>query len=114
MRYYIIAILTMLTLSIGSASCSEDEPIQGTGQQVIPGNGSGSGDNGSNNNGNNPDDNDDNNDDTPVSNNLKITIGPVSFNATLENNETAKAFKRLLPMTVDMSELHGNEKHRAG
>lgn len=76
---------------------------------MIPGNGSGSGDNGSNNNGNNPDDNDDNNDDTPVSNNLKITIGPVSFNATLENNETAKAFKRLLPMTVDMSELHGNE-----
>ena len=85
----------MLTLSIGSASCSEDEPIQGTGQQVIPGNGSGSGDN----------------DDTPVSNNLKITIGPVSFNATLENNKTAKAFKRLLPMTVDMSELHGNEKY---
>lgn len=89
----------MLTLSVGSASCSEDEPIQGTGQQVTPGNGSGS------------DDNDDNNDDTPVSNNLKITIGPVSFNATLDNNETAKAFKRLLPMTVDMSELHGNEKY---
>ena len=44
MRYYIIAILTMLTLSVGSASCSEDEPIQGTGQQVTPGNGSGSGD----------------------------------------------------------------------
>ena len=85
----------MLTLSVGSASCSEDEPIQGTGQQVTPGNGSGSGDNGSNNN----------------SNNLKITIGPVSFNATLDNNETAKAFKRLLPMTVDMSELHGNEKY---
>ena len=36
----------MLTLSVGSASCSEDEPIQGTGQQVTPGNGSGSGDNG--------------------------------------------------------------------
>lgn len=27
----------MLTLSVGSASCSEDEPIQGTGQQVTPG-----------------------------------------------------------------------------
>ena len=100
----------MLTLSVGSASCSEDEPIQGTGQQVTPGNGSGFGDNGSNNNGNNPDDNDDNNDDTPVSNNLKITIGPVSFNATLDNNETAKAFKKLLPLTVNMSELNGNEK----
>lgn len=37
MRYYIITILAILTLSVGSASCSEDEPIQGTGQQVIPG-----------------------------------------------------------------------------
>ena len=99
----------MLSLSVGSASCSEDEPIQGTGQQVTPGNGSGN--NGSNNNGNSTGDNGDNNDDPPVSNNLKITIGAVSFSATLENNETAKALKRLLPMTVDMSELNGNEKY---
>ena len=91
MRYYIITILAILTLSVGSASCSEDEPIQGTGQQVIPGNGS--------------------SDNNPVSNNLKVTIGAVSFNATLENNETAKAFKRLLPMTVNMSELNNNEKY---
>jgi len=51
------------------------------------------------------------NDDNPVSNNLKVTIGTVSFNATLENNETAKAFERLLPMTVNMSELNNNEKY---
>ena len=46
-----------------------------------------------------------------MSNNLKVTIGTVSFNATLENNETAKAFERLLPMTVNMSELNNNEKY---
>lgn len=98
----------MLTLSVGSASCSEDEPIQGAGQHVIPDNGSGN--NGSNNNGNDTDDNGDKNDDNSVSNNLKITIGSVSFNATLESNETTKEFKKLLPLTVNMSELNGNEK----
>ena len=100
MKHYIITIFAMLALSVGSASCSEDEPLQGTGQQTTP-------NNGNNNSGNN----NNNNENVPVSNNLKITIGPVSFNATLDNNETAKAFKRLLPMTVDMSELHGNEKY---
>ena len=45
-----------------------------------------------------------------MSNNLKITIGSASFNATLESNETAKEFKKLLPLTVNMSELNGNEK----
>ena len=100
MKHYIITIFAMLALSVGSASCSEDEPLQGTGQQTTP-------NNGNNNSGNN----NNNNENVPVSNNLKITIGSASFNATLENNETAKAFKRLLPMTVDMSELHGNEKY---
>lgn len=54
--------------------------------------------------------NNNNNEDVPVSNNLKITIGSVSFNATLESNETTKEFKKLLPLTVKMSELNGNEK----
>ena len=45
-----------------------------------------------------------------MSNNLKITIGSVSFNATLESNETTKEFKKLPPLTVKMSELNGNEK----
>lgn len=63
-----------------------------------------------------PDDSDNNhnnppNDDTPMSNELKITIGSASFNATFENNATATAFKALLPLTVNMSELNGNEKY---
>ena len=34
MKHYIITIFAMLALSVGSASCSEDEPLQGTGQQI--------------------------------------------------------------------------------
>jgi hypothetical protein len=41
---------------------------------------------------------------------MKIKIGSSDFTATLENNATTAAFKALLPMTVKMSELNGNEK----
>ena len=37
-------------------------------------------------------------------------IGSKTFDATLFDNETAAAFKALLPLTVDMEELNGNEK----
>jgi hypothetical protein len=41
---------------------------------------------------------------------MKISIGAEMFDATLVDNETAAAFKSLLPLTVDMDELNGNEK----
>lgn len=43
--------------------------------------------------------------------NITITINGRKFSATLYDNETAKAFKDRLPMTLDMSELNGNEKY---
>lgn len=42
---------------------------------------------------------------------IKITAGGKSFTAYLYGNETAKAFAEMLPMTLDMSELNGNEKY---
>lgn len=42
-------------------------------------------------------------------NSMNITIGNKIFTATLENNDTAKALVNLLPITVSMSELNGNE-----
>ena len=42
---------------------------------------------------------------------LKITVGRNSFSATLYNNATATAFKAKLPLTINMSELNGNEKY---
>ncbi|MDE5575877.1 MAG: hypothetical protein K2J11_00625 [Oscillospiraceae bacterium] len=42
---------------------------------------------------------------------VKITVGDKSFTAVLYDNETADAFAEMLPMTLDMSELNGNEKY---
>ena len=43
--------------------------------------------------------------------NIKIIVGEKIFNATLENNQTAREFIKKLPLEVDMSELNGNEKY---
>ena len=41
-----------------------------------------------------------------------MTIGGTHrFAVTLENNPTAQAFAQLLPLTLDMPDLNGNEKH---
>ena len=41
---------------------------------------------------------------------LTVTVGSKEFSAALADNDTAKAFKDLLPLTLNMSELNGNEK----
>ena len=48
---------------------------------------------------------------TPASNKMRIKIGTKTFAATLDDNATAAAFKSLLPVTVDMVDLNGNEKY---
>lgn len=45
------------------------------------------------------------------SNQVRIKIGPRTFTATLEDNATVSAFKRMLPLTVNMTELNSNEKY---
>ncbi len=42
---------------------------------------------------------------------MKITIGSSVFTATLYGNPSASAFKARLPLTIDMTELNGNEKY---
>jgi hypothetical protein len=42
---------------------------------------------------------------------MKIKVGNGTFTATLYDNATATAFKSLLPLTVSMVELNGNEKY---
>ena len=42
---------------------------------------------------------------------MKITIGAKIFEATLFDNEATKAFTSLLPLTINMTELNGNEKY---
>ena len=43
-------------------------------------------------------------------NKMRIIIGSDIFSATLHDNATASALKAILPLTISMSELNGNEK----
>jgi len=43
-------------------------------------------------------------------NKMKIKIGSNTFSATFFDNETATAFKAMMPLTIKMDELNGNEK----
>lgn len=42
---------------------------------------------------------------------MTITIGSKTFKATLEDNPTVRKLKGLLPLTLNMTELNGNEKY---
>lgn len=98
MKQFII-LFVLLTLSSSFASCSTDEPelLLPTERPSTP---------------ETPDEpNDNNNQDNSMNNHLKITISSASFSLTLEDNAAVEAFKKQLPMTVNMSELNGNEKY---
>jgi hypothetical protein len=41
---------------------------------------------------------------------ITMTVNGKQFTATLENNATANAFKDMLPLTLNMTELNANEK----
>ncbi|HEY0655453.1 MAG TPA: cyclophilin-like fold protein [Chryseosolibacter sp.] len=46
-----------------------------------------------------------------MSDTLVIKIGNKEFTATLSDNPTAAAFKAMLPLTFNITELNGNEKY---
>ena len=42
---------------------------------------------------------------------MRITIADTTFIATLEDNATTRALVEMLPLTLQMNELNGNEKY---
>ncbi|CAM3554168.1 cyclophilin-like fold protein [Flavobacterium chungbukense] len=42
---------------------------------------------------------------------MRITIGTAVFTATMYNNPSTAALKAMLPLTIDMTEMNGNEKY---
>ena len=46
-----------------------------------------------------------------MTNQIKVLIDNKEYNLTLEDNETAKSFIKLLPKEFNMRELNGNEKY---
>ena len=45
---------------------------------------------------------------------IVVRAGDRSFAAVVEDTETGRTFLEMLPLTLDMSELNGNEKYRYG
>lgn len=91
MKYSLLIILAVFTLFTSFTSCKKDG-------RDVPSNSS-AGNNNSNINSN------------PEGSKMKIIIGTRTFQATLYDNATAASFKALLPITVNMVELNGNEKY---
>jgi hypothetical protein len=47
----------------------------------------------------------------PEESRMWMTVGERRFAITLTENEAARAFAAMLPLTLDMPDLNGNEKH---
>lgn len=112
-----IALMLMTATSVLTACGTDDEPIIETPVTPVPNpeepgdddNSETGSDNNENDNGNN--NNENNGEGNEMSKNITIRVGGRSFAATLEENATARAFAALLPMTVTMNEMNGNEKY---
>lgn len=71
-----------------------------------------SGDNNSSGDENNSNENNEsNNEEIMKDRKITVRVGNHSFAATIEDHATGRAFLALLPMTVTMNELNGNEKY---
>lgn len=88
MKNLFLSILLLVSVMCNAASCNKSDV----------------------NSGNNTENN--TNENNPMENGkIKIKVGAQTFTATLLNNNSAKAFKAMLPLTISMIELNGNEKY---
>lgn len=105
-------VLTILLLFTANAliACSGDDPMEEWTEVQVPPSDEDEGDNEeSNDEGNNDDNNGDN--DESMERNITITVNGISYTATLEDNEAGRTFASMLPLTLDMNEMNGNEKY---
>lgn len=107
MKQYLIITMLLLAFTAPLISCTSDEPLlpPETGQPTPPG----TNDNISDNTDNNENNTNDNN--IPMHNILNISVASTTFTATLKDNAAAAAFKALLPLTINMTEMNNNEKY---
>jgi hypothetical protein len=90
MKYLIVIMLSVMSLFGGSVGCEKD-------RSAVAGN-------------TNSYHKDNNDTDRTKGTKMKIKIGSNTFDASLFDNATAAAFKAMLPLTLKMDDLNGNEK----
>ncbi len=98
MRTIPVILAVAAALSTFPVSCSKDRPGPSKQQQTEqPGK-----------------DGEENKDSTPDGKNdtmIEISINGMDFTAVLDKSKAAQAFGDMLPLTLDMNELNGNEKY---
>lgn len=106
-----IAFAAAFIISGGShASCSDDDPVQQA--TTTQGGGQTSTGNTTDDTGAGDEANGNDNDTTAIMDNkITITAGGMTYAATLDDNTAARQFAAMLPLTLDMDELNGNEKY---
>lgn len=77
----LILIIFMSFILIGASSCRKENTIHNTNKEAM------------------------------INGNIKIIIGSQTFTAKLLDNNSAKNFKEMLPLTINMTDLYGNEKY---
>lgn len=112
-RCIIVMVLLLATATSALTACSpDDEPITENPVTPVPNpEEPGNNDNSGNGNDDSGNGNENNGGENEMNRNITVRAGGRSFTATLEDNATARAFAALLPMTVTMSEMNGNEKY---
>lgn len=111
----LIPLLMALSIIPSQAGCASDEPVREETAQTENGQ-TASNEQEKNmetmkNTENTPNASDPSEDPEANQNTITVTAGDASFTAVLYDNETAQAFYDMLPLTLDMSELNGNEKY---
>ncbi|UTX49115.1 cyclophilin-like fold protein [Chryseobacterium sp. MA9] len=83
MKYSFLILFALLSMIVCSASSCEKNDENSNSENTIP----------------------------MVNGKVKIKVGSQTFTATLLENSSVKAFKEMLPLTINMSELNNNEKY---
>ena len=112
-RCIIVMVLLLVTATAALTACNpDDEPITENPVTPVPNpEEPGNNDNSGNGNDDSGNGNENNGGENEMNRNITVRVGDRSFAATLEDNVTARAFAALLPMTVTMNEMNGNEKY---